>query len=236
MQSLEQKLTLAVDVGGSGIKAIVLDAKGKPTTSRDRLETPKPAKPEAVILVIAELAAKQGEFDRVSLGFPGVVRDGVTKGAINLDPAWDNFDLQTVLTEKLGKPVRIANDADVQGLGAISGKGVELVVTLGTGFGSSIFIEGKLLPNLEMGQHNFRSSDTYEQRLGQAALDKVGEKMWNQQLAKAIASLYKLFNYDCLYIGGGNAKKVAIELPENVKIVSNKLGLLGGIALWKEEM
>jgi polyphosphate glucokinase len=234
MLSLEQELTLAVDVGGSGIKAIVLDANGKPTTSKERIETPKPAKPEAVISVIIQLAANQGKFDRVSLGFPGVVRDGVTKGAINLDPDWNDFDLGTILTEKLGKPVRIANDADVQGLGAIAGKGVELVVTLGTGFGSAIFIDGKLVPNLEMGQHHFRGSDTYEQRLGQAALDKVGEEMWNQRLSKAIASLYKLFNYDYLYIGGGNAKKITIKLPENVKIVSNKLGLLGGIALWKD--
>ncbi|CAN1208826.1 ROK family protein [Tumidithrix helvetica PCC 7403] len=234
MLSLEQKLTLAVDVGGSGIKAIVLDANGVPKTSRVRLETPKPAKPDAVIDVVVQLAAMQGEFDRVSVGFPGVVHGGVTKGAINLDPDWDNFDLKTVLTEKLSKPVRIANDADVQGLGAIAGKGVELVVTLGTGFGSSIFVDGKLLPNLEMGQHPFRGSDTYEQRLGQAALDKVGEKTWNRRLVKAIASLYHLFNYDYLYIGGGNAKKITIQLPENVKIVSNKLGLLGGIALWKD--
>jgi polyphosphate glucokinase len=145
--------------------------------------------------------------------------------------------LEEVLRCQLGKPIRIANDADVQGCGAITGKGVELVITLGTGFGSSLFLNGKLLPNLELGQHIFVGRETYEDLLGQAALEKIGVDLWNIRLLEVIASLYKLFNYDQLYIGGGNARLVTLQFPPNlsdkVAIVSNDLGLIGGLALWQ---
>lgn len=226
--------TLSVDIGGSGVKVMVLDITAKPLTERARTETPQPAKPEAVIDAIVRLAATQGEFHRVSVGFPGVVRGGVTETAANLDPEWIGFDLATTLSKRLNNPVRVINDADMQGLGAISGKGVELVVTLGTGFGSALFVDGKLVPNLEMGHHEFRKGETYEEQLGRATLSKVGEKKWNRRLQKAIASLEHLFNYDYLYIGGGEALRVDIELPSNVKIIPNITGLLGGIALWKD--
>jgi polyphosphate glucokinase len=186
-----------------------------------------------VIDAIANLAGGQGEFHRVSVGFPGVVRGGVTETAVNLDPDWVGFDLATALSQRLDKPARVINDADMQGLGAISGKGVELVITLGTGFGAALFLDGKLVPNLEMGHHQFRKEETYEQQLGRAALEKGGQKKWNSRLEKAIASLEHLFNYDYLYIGGGETKKITIELPPNVKIVPNISGLLGGIALWR---
>lgn len=226
--------TLTVDIGGSGIKVLVLDEAGNAITQRSRVETPQPPKPDLVIDAIAQLATQQGEFDRVSVGFPGVVRGGITETAVNLDPNWMGFNIAKSLSERLAKPVRVANDADVQGLAAISGRGVELVITLGTGFGSALFLDGKLVPNLEMGHHQFRKGETYEQQLGRAALDKTGEKKWNNRLEKAIASLAHLFNYDTLYIGGGEAKKIAIQLPPNVKIVPNVNGLLGGIALWRD--
>ncbi len=226
--------TLTVDIGGSGVKAMVLDKAGKSLTERNRVETPQPPKPNAVIDAIAQLASGQGEFHRVSVGFPGVVRGGVTYTAVNLDPDWVGFDFATALCQRLGKPVRVANDADVQGMGAISRKGVELVITLGTGFGSALFVDGKLVPNLEMGHHPFRKGETYEEQLGRAALEKVGQQKWNNRLGKAIATLEHLFNYDTLYIGGGETKKVTIELPSNAKIVPNVTGLLGGIALWQD--
>ncbi|OKH37266.1 chromosome partitioning protein ParA [[Phormidium ambiguum] IAM M-71] len=226
--------TLSIDIGGSGIKAMVLSADGTPLTERNRVDTPKPAKPEPVIEAIAQIAASKGNFDRVSVGFPGVVRNGVIGTAANLDRDWINFDLRTTLEEKLGKPVRVANDADIQGLGAISGQGVELVITLGTGFGSALFVDGKLVPNLELGHHQFRKGETYEQELGRASYDKIGKRRWNSRLEKAIAALEYTFNYDYLYIGGGNANKITFELPPNVKTVPNVSGILGGIALWRE--
>lgn len=225
--------TLAVDIGGSGIKVLVLDEAGTPVTERDRLETPQPATPTAVLEVINQLAQDKS-FDRVSVGFPGVVRAGVTETAVNLTPEWLMFDLGTQLSDRLGKPTRVINDADMQGLGAITGQGVELVVTLGTGFGSALFAHGKLVPNLEMGHHPFRKGETYEQQLGRVALDMLGKKKWNSRLEIAIAALESLFNYDVLYLGGGNTKYISFALPEQVKIVPNISGLLGGIALWKD--
>lgn len=226
------KLTLAIDVGGSGIKSMVLRDNGAAHTDNLRVETPRPAKPNPIIEAIAKLAEAHREYDQVAVGFPGVVRQGITQKAINLHPDWDNFDLGNHLCHRLGKPVRVANDADVQGLAAITGVGTELVITLGTGFGSALFVDGKLVPNLELGQHQFRGGDTYEDRLGQKAFDNVGAKVWNRRLVKAIESIACLFNYDYLYIGGGNAKKVTVALPHNVKKVPNIYGLIGGLALW----
>jgi len=226
--------TLAIDVGGTGIKAVILSETGKPLTQRSRVKTPRPATPATVIKTIVESAKQQGEFDRVSVGFPGVVRCGVTVTAPNLDGRWGGYHLADVLTKKLGSPVRVANDADVQGYGVISGEGVELVITLGTGFGSALFVDGKLVPNLELGHHPFQKGKTYEDLLGDAALKKVGKRKWNRRLVRAIQTLERTFNYDRLYIGGGNAARITVKLPENVKIVSNVAGLLGGLALWRD--
>ena len=227
--------TLSIDIGGSGIKMLVLNETGEPLTDRARVETPQPPVPERVLAAIGELVASQGNFDRVSVGFPGVVRHGITYTAVNLDQAWIGFDLASTLSQQIGKPVRVANDADIQGLGAIAGQGVELVLTLGTGVGSALFLNGKLVPNLEMGHHAFRKGETYEEQLGRAALEEIGAKRWNRRLEKAIAQLERLFNFDRLYLGGGEARKINLDLPENVTVVSNVLGLLGGIALWRDE-
>src|SRR5712692_7111900 len=182
-------LTLAIDIGGTGIKALVLSATGKPLTERARVKTPRPATPGAVINTIVGMAKDQGGFGRVSVGFPGVVRRGVTVTAPNLDGNWRNFKLAETLSKKLGKPVRVANDADVQGVGAIGGHGVELVITLGTGFGSALFLDGKLVPNLELAHHPFQKNQTYEEKLGDAACKKIGKKKWNKRLVKAIQTL-----------------------------------------------
>ncbi len=228
------KTTLAVDIGGSGIKVMLLDPQGQPLSERSRVKTPHPAEPDVVVDAIATLASQQSAFDRVSVGFPGVVRKGVIYTAVNLEGQWYRYDLAQTLTQRLGQPVRVANDADIQGLGAIQGDGVELVVTLGTGFGSALFVEGQLVPNLEMGHHRFRKKETYEEQLGRAALEDIGRQRWNKRLRKALASLEHLFNYDMLYIGGGEAKHIDFDLPDNVKTVPNVMGLLGGIALWKD--
>lgn len=227
--------TLAVDIGGTGVKAIALDAAGNPVTERARIATPRPATPKALLAVIVELAKTQGEFERVSVGFPGVVRNGVPETAHNLDGKWRGFPLAERLAATLGKPTRVANDADVQGFAAITGRGVELVITLGTGLGSALFVDGILVPNLEAAHYPFRRGSTYEERLGNAALEQAGKKKWNKRVRRAIKALDQLFNYDRLFIGGGNAKKVTGSLPENVTLVGNVAGLLGGIALWRDQ-
>lgn len=226
--------TLCIDIGGSGVKMMILDEAGRTLTERARRDTPQPAKPEPIVEVINELAQAQTvAYDRISVGFPGVVHDGVVFTAPNLDPSWAQFDLAKTLAESLGKPTRVANDADVQGYGVVEGKGVELVLTLGTGLGAALFVDGRLVPNLELGHHPFRKGKTYEEMLGRAALDKCGKKKWNSRVRKAIELLDRIINYRTLYIGGGNGKKIVGELPANVRVVSNEAGILGGIALWR---
>jgi polyphosphate glucokinase len=227
--------TLAVDIGGTGLKVLVLDRNGRPITQRIRVDTPQPPTPAAVIEAVVGLAARQGPFDRVSVGFPGVVRDGVTETAPNLDPRWAGVNLRDRLSQRLGRPVRVCNDADVQGFGVIAGRGVELVITLGTGVGSALFVDGKLVRNLELGHHPSWKGKTYEDWLGLPALKQAGKKRWNKRVGRALRLLDRTFNYDRLYIGGGNARKLTLDLPPNVQTVPNLAGLLGGIALWSAQ-
>ena len=220
-------ITLALDVGGTGIKGCLLNQQGKPISERLRYETPRPATPEAVLAIMDEIVGKLENFDRISVGFPGVVKRGATLTAYNLDPKWVGFELQKVLMRRWKKPVRVANDAAVQGLAAIEGKGLEMVITLGTGFGSSLYIEGRLVPGLELAHHPWRKDKTYEDDLGRRGLQKHGRKRWNKLVAKAIPQIEALFNYDHLYIGGGNATKIDFDLPSHVTRIPNEDGLLG---------
>jgi len=226
--------TLAVDIGGTGVKTMLLDAAGKPLSERLRSKTPKAPTPRAISDIIAGFAKQIGDFDRVSVGFPGVIKDGVVYTAANLDKKWVEYDLAGNLSKQVGKPVRVANDAVVQGLGAVSGTGVELVITLGTGLGAALYLEGKPIPSLEMGHHPFLHDKTYEDYLGRRALEKEGRKKWNKRVGEAIDQLYRLFYYDRLYIGGGNAAQIKIKLPSNTEIISNQDGILGGIKLWEQ--
>lgn len=233
MAASSDKVTLAIDIGGTGIKLMLLNERGQRLSERVREDTPVPATPAAILRVIARLSAQLGSFDRASVGFPGVVKRGVTMTAHNLDPKWVGYEFEKVLSRKLVAPVKIANDAAVQGYGAIRGEGVELVITLGTGLGSALFTEGHLAPGLELAHHPWRKNKTYEDYLGRRGYAKSGRKKWNQHLAEAIDQIEKLFNYDHLYIGGGNSVKVDFALPRNVTRVPNEDGLLGGAALWR---
>jgi len=226
-------VTLSIDIGGTGIKAMLLDPRGKPLSERERVLTPKIPTPHAVLRVLDQLRARLPHFDRVSVGFPGVIKNGVTYTAVNLHPRWAGFPLQRELQRRWRKPVRAANDASVQGYGAVKGHGVELLLTLGTGMGSSIFTDGKLCPGLELGHHPWKKK-TYEDYLGIRGLKQYGKKHWNKLLREAIDQTQKLFNWDHLYLGGGNTKKIDFKLPPNVSIVSNEEGILGGVVLWRQ--
>jgi polyphosphate glucokinase len=228
---------MAIDIGGSGLKAMLLDPAGKQLSERQRVVTPAVPTPEAVLAGLDELRKLMGRFDRVSVGFPGVLKHGITYTAANLHPAWAGFHLQSEMEKRWKKPVRVANDASVQGYGAIKGKGVELMVTLGTGMGSSLFTDGHLCPGLELGHHPWRKKGmTYEDYLGRRGLDKFGKARWNDFLMAAIKQTELLFNWDHLYLGGGNTKKILFMPPANVSIVSNESGLLGGVALWRDQV
>lgn len=227
--------TLCIDVGGTGLKVMVVSAQGKPLTERVRVETPRPATPRAVLQALQGAMPPREAFDRVTIGFPGVVTDGVVRTAHNLHRAWIGHDLATWMVRRTGRPTRVLNDAGVQGHGVIQGRGTEICVTLGTGMGFSLFVDGRYVPNVELGHHPFRKGKTYEELLGDAALRKRGARRWNKSLRNAIRQMQDTFNPRIVYLGGGNARIVEGPLPRNVKLVDNVHGLLGGVKVWERD-
>ena len=138
------------------------------------------------------------------------------------------------LTEKLKKPVRLLNDADLLALGVADGKGLEMAVTLGTGFGTALLMNGTLLPHLEFAHHPISKDRDYDAYIGQKALEEIGLERWNKRIQKVITILKTVFHYDHLYIGGGNSKKISFELEDNITLVTNKDGIKGGAKLWRK--
>ena len=158
---------LAIDVGGTGIKAAVIDTKGRFLSKRLRMKTPHHCKPAKMVSLLVDLVAPLKGYDHISIGFPGYVRDGKVFTAPNLGTkAWAGFHLAKALERKLGKPTRLNNDADVQGLAVISGKGLELVCTLGTGFGTAWFRDGELMPHMDLAHLTFHKKDDFDVLLG----------------------------------------------------------------------
>jgi polyphosphate glucokinase len=224
---------LSIDIGGTGLKAAIVDGQGNLITQRVRVGTPHPSPPIVIVDALVNLVEQLSNYEGISVGFPGVVRQGRVITAPNLgNEAWKDFDLAGALASRLGKPVHVLNDADMQGLAAISGQGVEMVITLGTGFGTALFMDGHLGPHLELAHHVFRKGETYNEQLGNETLQKIGKRKWNHRLRRAIDALRTLTNFDTLYIGGGNAKKIEFDLPTDVKIIPNENGLRGGAWLW----
>ena len=210
--------TLCIDIGGTGVKLIVLDSKGSELCERQRQETPQPATPESILDLIEGLISKVPEFDRVAVGFPGVVRNGIIDTAANLDIRWPGTNLSAQLEQRLKRPTRVANDADVQGYGCVSGEGVEMVLTLGTGMGSALFMDGRLIPNLELAHHLFKKKKTYEDYVGRAALEAVGKEKWIQRVERVVSTTKFIWNWDLLHLGGGNSKLLKeAELSKNLR-------------------
>ena len=238
--------TAVFDVGGTGLKAAVLDATGAMVGERARVRTGYPCPPERLVAELARLFSRVGAAERASVGFPGMVRGGVVLSAPKFDTiagpgtpvspelagAWREFPLADALSAEIGLPVRVANDADVQGAAVVAGTGFELVLTLGTGFGTAAFYDGALLPHLEIAHHAFRKGQTYEEQLGELARRTVGDERWAKRVQKAVASLRNLTFFSHCYIGGGNARRLPGNLAPDVTIVPNTAGLFGGLALW----
>lgn len=238
--------TLAIDIGGSGLKASVLDAHGAMVVDRVRVATTYPLPPATLVSALIELVRPLPHFDRVSAGFPGVVRRGRIVTAPHFVTAsgpgsevvpelleeWTGFDLAGELSERLQRPTKVVNDADLQGAAVASGSGLELVVTLGTGVGTGLFLDGRLAPHLEIAHHPLRKDRTYNEELGDAARRRVGDKKWNKRVRYGIEVLHTLLNYDRIYVGGGNAKHLTFDLGPKGTVVDNVAGILGGIKLW----
>ncbi|MEM6787558.1 MAG: ROK family protein [Myxococcota bacterium] len=234
----EPPVTLTVDIGGTGIKMVRLDAVGAPLGDRARELTPRPARPPALLAVVAKMLKAQAPFDRVSVGFPGVVVRGVVHTAPNLDEAaWRGTDLGREIATLTQRPVRTLNDADLQGYGVIDGEGVELVLTLGTGLGSALFTGGHLVANLELAHHPFGAGgESYETRISDAACRAVGPEVFTERVVGMIEQLAPILNCDRFFLGGGNARHVArSRVPTTVRFFDNVDGMRGGVALWRDQ-
>jgi len=198
---------------------------------------------QTLIALVAALPA----YDRISVGFPGMVRDGqvlstphyvtvagpFTPRRPDLVDAWAKYDIQTELAEALGVPTRVVNDAEMHGAAVICGDGFEIVLTLGTGVGFAMFNRGHVLPKVELSQHPLRKGETYDEQLGDVARRQIGSQRWSKRVMQAIAVVQNVFWPDRLYLGGGNAKRLVLDLGPEVTVVSNAAGLLGGMRIWE---
>lgn len=238
--------TLAVDVGGSGIKASVLDSSGVLLVDRMRVDTPYPCPPERLVSTIVEIVSQLPSAHRASVGFPGLVRDGHVIEVPSLsrptydgypDPIlasqWHGFDLGHALAHLLDIPTLVVNDADMQGCAVVEGSGLEFVLTLGTGVGTALFNDGHLLPHLELSHGPFRDGQTFDIALGNVERKAVGKKKWLKRVREAIQAFDDMILFDRMYVGGGNAKLLepADVGPKGV-IVANSAGVVGGVRLW----
>jgi polyphosphate glucokinase len=238
--------TLAIDIGGTGLKASVVDRTGTMEHDRVRIDTPYPLPPAKLVTVLTDLVKTLPHYDRVSAGFPGMVREGRILSAPHfispkgpggepqqkLVDAWARFDLQGELADALGKPCKVANDADVQGAAVVKGHGLELVLTLGTGLGTAFFHDGLLLPHLEFAHTPFHKGATYNEVIGDAARKTLGNKKWAKRVSEAIETFRALCFFDHCYVGGGNAARLD-DLPADVSVVDNSAGITGGVKLWE---
>ena len=242
----ERPLTLAIDIGGTGLKASVLDAAGDKVVDRVRLMTPYPCPPRVLIRRLDTLTHELPAWDRVFVGFPGFVRHGRVLTAPNLSTkkgpgtplsgklveAWAGFPLRAELEARLGKPVRLANDADMQGLAVIAGDGLELVLTLGTGLGTAVFQDGVPMPHLELTLMPFHGKGTFQDTsatdasgIGNKKLEQAGARGRRDVRQRAAAPRPRVRRRRQREETQGRPRP-----PRNDR--GQHRGILGGIRLW----
>ncbi|WP_372592757.1 ROK family protein [Actinotalea sp.] len=244
-------LTLAVDCGGGGIKASVLDAAGTMHAPAIRVPTPYPLPPERLVETVVQIAEGLPRAVRATVGMPGMIRHGVVIATPHyvtrsgprspVDPelvlAWAGTDMASTLSAALGYPTLVLNDAEVHGAGVVSGSGLELVLTLGTGLGSALFDGGLLAPHLELSHAPVRKSTTYDAYLGEHQRLLLGDAAWSRRVRRAVDGLRPVVHWDRLYIGGGNSRRIrpaVLEaLGDDVVIVPNSAGIVGGVRAWE---
>ncbi|MCF4122741.1 ROK family protein [Antribacter sp. KLBMP9083] len=247
---MHDTLTLAVDCGGGGIKAAVLDAAGTAHASPLRVPTPYPLPPGLLVDTIAKIAGELPPASRVTVGMPGMIRSGVVVHTPHyitrsgprsrVDPdlreAWTNFDMQAAVGARLGLPALVLNDAEVHGAGVVAASGLELVLTLGTGLGSALFHGGRLAPHLEWSRAPLRRGLTYDQYIGEPERRRLGDALWSRRVVTMVDGLRPVFLWDRLYIGGGNSRRITASalarLGDDVVVVPNSAALVGGARAW----
>jgi polyphosphate glucokinase len=232
-RGVARPVTLAIDVGGSHIKAAMLGANGHLVSERLRLETPAPLTPKKLLETLIGVAESLDAHDRVSVGINGLVHGGrIYAIPVTADPSFCGFDLVGKFRRRIRRPVRILNDAQMHGLGFVRGRGVEMAITLGTGLGSALFIDGKLGPHVQIlsaaGDAALKGGD-----YGDLALHALGRKKWSRRVEALIELLRRLTNFEHLYIGGGNASQLKLDLPKDVTRGDNSAALLGAVRMWE---
>ncbi|MFJ2703406.1 polyphosphate--glucose phosphotransferase [Streptomyces sp. NPDC087428] len=232
-----------VDIGGSGIKGAPVDLdRGDLAQERHKVLTPHPATPEDVAGCVAEVVGHFNWSGPVGITYPGVVTSGVTRSAANVDKGWIDLDARTLLSDKLGLPVTLLNDADAAGIaemtfGAGRGrKGTVIVLTLGTGIGSALFIDGRLVPNTELGHLELNGHDAEKHASTKAKEDEdLSWHHWAHRVQKYLVHVEMLFSPELFIIGGGVSRKADKFLPliEHVRSemvpaeLQNNAGIVG---------
>jgi polyphosphate glucokinase len=242
--------TLAIDCGGGGLKASVVDDTDTMLAPAIRVPTPYPLPPNRLVAEVSAIAGRLPTAQRVTIGMPGMIRHGVviatphyvTVGGPGtaVDPelhtAWSGLDVRAAVEAALGLPVLVFNDAEVAGAGLVAGVGLELVITLGTGLGNALFDEGVLAPHLELSQAPIRRHRTYDGYVGELQRRRLGTVLWSRRVARVIDGLRPVFRWDQLYLGGGNASRLdarsVAHMGAGVTIVPNVAGILGGSRAW----
>ena len=244
-------MTLAIDCGGGGIKASVLDEAGTMRAHPTRVPTPYPLSTDLFVSTLVDLAATLPKADRATVGMPGMIRHGVvintphyvTKAGPRsrvlpeLVEQWEGFDARGALATALDMPTLVLNDAEVHGAGVIAGAGLELVLTLGTGLGAAMFDGGRLAPHLELSQAPVRWGLSYDTFIGEHERRRLGDALWSRRVARMVEGLRPVFVWDRLYLGGGNSRHItpntAARLGDDVVIVPNSAALVGGARIWQ---
>jgi polyphosphate glucokinase len=243
-------LTLAVDCGGGGIKASVLDGQGTMHAQPRRVPTPYPLPPDRLVATIRDLAGALPPAGRVTVGMPGMIRHGVvvatphyvtragprTKAVPDLVDAWGGFDMRRALVEALGLPTLVLNDAEVHGAGVVAGTGLELVLTFGTGLGNAMYDGGVLAPHLELSQAPVRWGLTYDEYIGEHERLRLGDAHWSRRVRRVVEALRPVVVWDRVYLGGGNGRRVVPavldRLGDDAVVVPNSAGIVGGVRAW----
>ena len=212
---------MGIDIGGSGIKGALVDTeKGVLTTDRYRVPTPQPSKPKAVAKAVAEVVEHFEWNGPIGCTFPAIIKKGVAYSAANVDDEWIGTDAARIIQRYTGDPVLIINDADAAGIaemhfGAGRGHtGVVIMLTLGTGIGSAIFVNGELVPNTELGHLELRGKDGEDRASDRIRTEKdLSWKKWAKRLNEYIQHVEFLFSPDLFIIGGGVSKKYQKYFP-----------------------
>lgn len=228
---------LAIDIGGTLIKASVIDGGGGLIAPWMRVQTPKNATPESILVTIGELAQQLPPYSKISVAFPGVVSRGIVRTAPNLAAdVWRGHNLRKSVQDTFGCDARILNDAVVQGLGVARGPGLECVLTLGTGLGFALFRDGAFVAQLELGQYGSTHGQKFDDYVGHAAYVSIGEDAWNGRVAETFDIVRGLVTPNRILVGGGNARRITFQLPEDIELFPMTAGVTGGARLWGDNL